>query len=404
MSNPFSYYIDAYKGFGREIWMITLVSLINRAGTMVIPFLSLYLTGQEGLSLQEVGWVMSAFGVGSLVGSWAGGRLSDRVGFYPTMLWSMLTPGLLFILLQFVHSFFGFCLAIFLVMAVADMFRPALFVALRAYSKPENRTRSVTLVRLAINLGYSMGPAIGGFIIATLGYTSLFWVDSLTCILAGLVILFFIPRKSAAAEEAKKNDEGATRTPYQDGSYLLFLLGVFLVAFVFLQLFSSAPLYYRDVHGLNEELIGLLMASNGLLIFLVEMPIIKYTEDKQWSRMRTVIASVILIGLSYVVLNIWGSVWVLVIGMFLVTIGEMLNFPIANRIAMDQADGGKVEAYMGLYTISFSIAHIIAHNGGLFLIHHFGYEFTWWVMGAASLGAVLIFSGLRSSMGHKKSD
>ena len=105
MQSWLRYYFDSYKGFRREVWVLTLVSLINRAGTMVIPFLSLYLFGEVGMSLQEVGWVMSAFGLGSLVGSWSGGRLSDKIGPYPTMLWSMITPGLLFILLQFVTSF-----------------------------------------------------------------------------------------------------------------------------------------------------------------------------------------------------------------------------------------------------------------------------------------------------------
>ena len=59
-----------------------------------------------------------------------------------------------------------------------------MFVALSAYSKPENKTRSVTLIRLAINLGFSAGPALGGLIITSLSYRGLFWVDGITCILA----------------------------------------------------------------------------------------------------------------------------------------------------------------------------------------------------------------------------
>ena len=394
MQSWLRYYFDSYKGFRREVWVLTLVSLINRAGTMVIPFLSLYLTGEVGMSLQEVGWVMSAFGLGSLVGSWSGGRLSDKIGPYPTMLWSMITPGLLFILLQFVTSFYGFCLAIFLVMAVADTFRPAMFVALRSYSKPENRTRSVTLVRLAVNLGFSIGPAIGGFVIAKMGYLSLFWVDGFTCLLAGLVILFFLPKKDSVEEKDTDNDNGETlilKSPWKDKTYLTFLFAVFLVGFVFLQLFSSVPLYYRDYHHLGEQPIGILLGINGLIIFFLEMPLIKFTEDRKMALTRLLIISAILIGFSYIILNLWFSVWALTIGMLLITVGEMLNFPIANRVAMDRAEGGKIGDYMGLYTIAFSIAHIVGHNGGLFMIHHFGYEVTWWIMGACALPAIFIY-------------
>jgi predicted MFS family arabinose efflux permease len=377
------------------------VSLINRAGTMVIPFLSLYLTGNEGMTLPQVGWVMSAFGLGSLVGSWAGGRLSDKVGFYPTMLWSMLAPGLLFFLLQYVHSFLGFCVAIFLVMSVADTFRPAMFVAIRTYSKPENRTRSVTLVRLAVNLGFSVGPAVGGWIIAKMGYASLFWVDGITCVLAGLVILFFLPKQEAAPTTVQPDGTtSAVRSPYRDRTYIVFLVTVFLIGFVFLQCFSSIPLYYRDVHALSEQAIGLLLGLNGILIFFTEMPLIKYSEERKWNLVHLLTFSAALMGLSYLILNVWHHMTMLIASMVLITVAEMFYFPIANRITMDRADGGQVGAYMGLYTISFSFAHITGHNGGLFLVDRIGYDNTWYVMEAMMLLATAILLWLHKRLLH----
>ena len=137
---------------------------------MVIPFMSLYLTSDLGFSLKHVGWTMSVFGLGSVIGAWLGGRLTDKIGYYPVVFWSLFLSGFMFISLQFIQSFIGFCIGIFLLMVVADTLRPAIYVALNAYSKPVNRTRSVTLIRLAINLGFSLGPAAGGIIIATSGY------------------------------------------------------------------------------------------------------------------------------------------------------------------------------------------------------------------------------------------
>ena len=181
-------YKDSFTGLSPEIWWLAFITFVNRAGTMVIPFLSLYLTDHLELSLPKVGWIMTSFGAGSFCGSWLGGKLTDKVGYYKVMFWSLLLTGFMFIGLQFITTFWGFMIGVFITMTVADTFRPALFVSLNAYSKPENQTRSLTLLRLAINLGVSFGPAMGGLIIATLSYNGLFWIDGVTCILA---IIYF---------------------------------------------------------------------------------------------------------------------------------------------------------------------------------------------------------------------
>lgn len=177
ISRIYRSYIDSFSDLRKEVWLLAFITFINRAGTMVIPFLSLYLTKSRGFSLEQVGWILTFFGLGSVAGSWLGGKLVDTIGHYKTMTGSLILSSVLFLLLQFPTTFWGICAGIFLVMMVADMFRPAVFVAISAYSKPENRTRSVTLIRLAINLGFSAGPALGGLIIATSGYSGLFWVD-----------------------------------------------------------------------------------------------------------------------------------------------------------------------------------------------------------------------------------
>jgi len=228
---------------------------------MVLPFMSLYLTKDLHLTLSQVGWVMTSFGVGSLLGSWIGGKLSDTIGFYKVMVRSLFTTGILFISLQFIHSFEGFLIGIFLTMTVADMFRPAMFVSLKAYSKPENRTRSLTLIRLAINLGFSFGPFLGGLIIAFIGYSGLFWVDGITCILAILIMKLVLKEKQIQpiSNPIEEIATAKVTSVYKDKPFWIFLVVVFLMGFMFLQLFTTMPLYYREIHDLSEVQIGLLM-------------------------------------------------------------------------------------------------------------------------------------------------
>ena len=371
-------YVGSFSGLRREVWLLALITLINRAGTMVIPFLSLYLTKSKGFSLEQVGWILTFFGLGSVAGSWLGGKLVDSIGHYKTMAGSLILSSVLFVLLQFPSEFWSICAGIFLVMVVTDAFRPAVFVAIGAYSKPENRTRSVSLIRLAINLGFSAGPAIGGLIIANAGYGGLFWVDGITCLIAGLVLIQLLSPKRSI--ENPKDLNLSPKKVIQDKPYILFIVAMIIFGFIFVQYFSTIPLFYAEANGLNEAEIGLLMGMNGLIIFLLEMPLIKYLESQKKTVISQVILGTLLVGLSFLVINIAAGIWILTIGMIILTIGEMIAFPFSNSFALHRAGRGKQGSYMALYSISFSVSHIFGHNTGMHLIDAFGYSFTWNIM------------------------
>ncbi len=390
-------YTSTFKGLSKGVWWLALITLINRAGTMVIPFLSLYLTEDLSFKPSQVGWIMSAFGLGSVAGSWLGGKLTDTIGYYKIMVFSLFFTGIGFFLLQFTTTFYSLCFAIFCVMLVADMFRPAMFVALNAYSKPQNKTRSVTLIRLAINLGFSAGPAIGGLIITSLSYAGLFWVDSITCILASVLLIAVLHPKKAKEiyqNELVKNPISA----YRDSVYLLFLLAMFLFGFIFLQYFSTMPLYYKEIHNLTELQIGILLGANGFLIFLLEMPLISYLEHKKYKIMVLLLIGSVLTTLSFWVLN--ATYWhgILIIGMLLMTVGEMVIFPFSNTFALQRAEKGRIGQYMALYSISFSFAHIFGHNAGMQLIQRYGFENTWNVMIGLGIVTLLLLLFLKHKL------
>ncbi|NAS11187.1 MFS transporter [Poritiphilus flavus] len=392
-------YINSFKGLSSEVWWLALITLINRAGTMVIPFLSLYLTNDLGLSLENVGIIMTSFGLGSLVGSWLGGKLTDLFGYYRVMLISLVLTGILFISIQFLSDFWVLSGGIFILMIVADAFRPASLVALSAYSKPENKTRSVTLIRLAINLGFSAGPAVGGLIIATLGYGGLFWVDGGTCIAAGILLWSLLnPRKAKVLDQVKNS---APKSAYRDLPYGLFIGSMVLYGFIFVQYFSTMPLYYKEERLLSEYEIGLLLGMNGLLIFTFEMPLIKFMESRPWSKIGNIIAGLFLVLMSFFVLNLssWGGI--VVIGMLLMTLGEMIIFPFSNAFAMDRAKRGNQGEYMALYSIAFSISHVFAHNSGMLSISQYGYEITWYAAALVGLLGILLLLALKKLIRRK---
>jgi predicted MFS family arabinose efflux permease len=401
MKKLFKNYINTFGGLSKEVWWLALITIVNRAGTMVIPFLSLYLTESLEIDISNVGWVMTCYGLGSLVGSWLGGKLTDTFGYYKVMFFSIVTTGLLFFWLQTLTTFQSFCWGIFIVMIVADTFRPAMFVALNAYSKPENRTRSLTLIRLAINLGFFVAPPVGGLIIVAIGYSGLFWVDGVTCILAGFLLLKVLnPKKVTELDVIKvENPESA----YKDKAFWIFFLAMFIFAFVFLQYFSTMPLYYRNVYELSEFEIGLLLGFSGLVIFIFEMPFIKWLNEKKKSNAYYVFIGLILTGLSFIVLNLTSWIGILVIGILLMTVGEMIAFPFSNSFAAQRAKKGNQGEYMALYSISFSFAHIFGHNSGMQMVDKFGFETAWNIMTIiAFIGVIILYILMRVLKNEKQ--
>ncbi|HEY0092149.1 MAG TPA: MFS transporter [Flavobacterium sp.] len=384
-------YVNNFKGFSREIWILTIVTFINRAGTMVLPFLSKYLKEDLHYSYNEVGWIMVSFGVGSMAGSWLGGKLSDKIGFYKVMVFSLFTSGLMFFIIQYIESFWGLCIGMFSIMVIADMFRPAMFVSLGAYAKPENRTRALTLVRLAVNLGFAAGPALGGLIIMSIGYKGLFWADGASCIVSIVIFALLVKEKKKSPYTDKEHPgEVLTHSVFKDRPFWVFLFVSFVTAMIFFQIFTALPLYHHEQYGLTELQTGLLMTLNGLLIFFLEMPIVSIFERKKVNKLKIILWGSLLMAMSYYILLYNGWAGILIISILFITIGEMFAFPFSNSFAMGRAPKGHEGRYMALYTMSFSLAHIVSSKLGMEMISRFGYQVNWIVMGTFGVVAAFV--------------
>ena len=353
---------------------------------MVLPFLSKYLKEDLLFSYSQVGWIMVAFGFGSMLGSWLGGKLADKIGFYKVMVFSLFTSGLMFYFIPQITTFEGLCITMFVIMTIADMFRPAMFVSLSVYAKPENRTRALTLVRLAVNLGFAAGPALGGLIIMNIGYEGLFYVDGTSCIVSILIFAILVKeKKKIQIEEHLEAMNAAIPSVFKDKIFWIFLFVSFVTAMIFFQLFTTLPLYHHEQFGLTEVQTGLLMTLNGLMIFFLEMPIVSYFERKNVNKVKIILWGAILMAISFYLLliNVWAGI--LVVSILFLTFGEMFAFPFSNSFAMNRAPSGHEGRYMALYTMSFSLAHILSSKSGMEIIAYSGYQMNWFVMGTLGL-------------------
>lgn len=370
-----SLYRDAFSNIQRNIWILSITMFINRSGSMVLLFTSLYMVKDLHFTIAQAGVIMSFFGFGSVLGSYAGGWLTDRRNHFDIMVLSLIGSGLVLLLMLFVTSQFSLSFVIFLYAFISDMFRPANSAAIAAYSNPENRTRSVSLVRLAINLGFTVGPAVGGFVALYLGYKWLFVIDSLTSFAAAGMLFYYLPRKkSVEGRSGSAILKDSKTSAYRDINYLIFIVLVALYGITFFQIFASVPQYFSKVCHYQEDTIGLLLALNGFIVVIIEMPLVTWLEKKQ-KLFPYIIAGTLFMPVSLAILIFgegaipWAITYTLVL-----TMSEMFAMPFMFNYVLSRPPVERQGQYSALYSISYGIANIGAPLVGLGIADHYGFD------------------------------
>ena len=377
----FNSYINTFKGLSREAWMLSIVMLINRSGSMVLPFLGVYMTDHLKFSLENTGIVLSFYGIGSVLGSWLGGFLTDKFGEYYIQSWSLFLSAPIFIIMPFFSSVDMMALLIFLQSAISDTFRPANSVAITKYARPENLTKAFSLNRMAINLGFSIGPALGG-ILSGISYNFLFIVNGIGAVTAGIIYVIFFRRRNKIFREKKKLEptktieKTVTKSPYKDYPFLLysFLCAVFAVCFF--QFFNTIPLFYKDVAKLDQSTIGFILGYSGFIIVLLEMPLVSLAE-RVLKIPQILSIGIIMSGVSYLLLLFGSNIPLLLLSMSILSIAEIWVLPFMSTVTALRAEKGNKGAYMGLNGIAFSFSFIFTPFLGTYVLSHFGFDSLW---------------------------
>lgn len=387
-------YTNSFKGLSKESWMLALVMLINRAGSMVLPFLGVYMTNHLHFSIENTGIVLSFFGIGSVIGSWLGGFITDKIGEYKVQYLSLLLSVPLFCLIPVFKTEVGVAAIILIQSIVSDSFRPANSVAITKYAKPEKITRAFSLNRMAVNLGFSIGPALGG-ILSAISYEFLFFSNALAALSAGILyIIFFKKRNKLARLKAKKVKEvieiKKENSPYRDGKFLIYCFFCMLFSICFFQLFSTLTIFYKDTAQLSQQNIGYILGYSGFLVVLLEMGLVQVAE-KYFSLAVTMFLGTFICGISYAMLGFDHSMITLVLSMSLLCVGEIWALPFMSTITALRSGENNKGAYMGLNGISFSIAFIVTPYLGTLIAENLGFTTLWIGTGIVATAIAIAF-------------
>lgn len=403
-------YVDSYKGLSMASWMLAIVMLINRSGSMVLPFLGVYMTKELNFSETDAGYVLACFGIGSIIGTTIGGWVTDKIGNYKVQYISLFASIPVFVMLPHFTDFYSLALMMLLQSTISEMFRPANSVAITMYAKPENITRAFSLNRMAVNLGFSIGPAMGG-LLAAVSYALLFYVNAAAILFAAIVFVYFFRNRAtnkellAQAELDRKQNpnyieviEPVDRSPYKDKEFLLFSFFCTLYAIAFLQLLSTLPIFYGKVAQLDEVAIGLVLGFSGLLIFLTEMLLVHLAE-KHFTVRQTIVYGVLISALGYGILAFDYGLIAIYLSMTILCVSEMLAMPFTSTVTANRSSNKRKGAYMGVNGLTFAVGFIISPVLGTYISSHFGFNTLWL---ATSVLVIISAIGLNYSIKKMK--
>ena len=373
--------------------------LVNRSGTMVIPFMTIYCTQKLHFTLPQAGTVMALFGAGAIAGAYIGGRITDKFGFYSQQLTSLLLGGIMFLITGFLTTYLSLCIGTFILSLCNESFRPANSAAIAYYSQPENRTRSYSLNRLAINLGWAVGGALGG-LLASINYHLLFWVDGCTNIVAAILLFKLLPFAHSKAGIVKEKP-AINQRAYTDKFYVAFIIITFFFASCFFQLFTMQPVFFKTQWHFNEAFIGFLMALNGIIIVIIEMVLVYSIEGKRQNTLFIRIGF-LLAAISFAMLNVLpAGVFAACLSIILITFGEMLSMPFMNSFWIQRSKLHNRGEYAALYAMAWSLAQIAAPLSGSRIAADYGFTTLWWMLSSicvfTSICILLLEQRIRSS-------
>ena len=381
-------YRDAFSGLSRSVWLLSVASLINRAGTMVMPFLVLFLVEKRGFTKTQAGQTLALYGLAAMAASYYGGRLCDRFGPLRVMRWSLVLTGLSFWALGAVPGRLAISAMVLVLALVGEVFRPANLSALTLASDAAERTRSIALMRLAVNAGMTVGPSVGG-LLAAFSYGWLFLADGATSILAAVLLFFAFPGvRTPGAPAPRPAGSAPARSPFRDLPMMAMLGLMFLLSVVVFQILSTFPLSLRDLYGFSEARIGVTLASNTVIIVLFEMVLIHSLARRD--PLKVAGFGSFLFGAGLALLPFGRGLGYAVFTVAIWTVGEMLAFPLMTSAVAARAPEELRGTYMGLLNFSFATGYVVAPLVGTWVYEQLGARTLW--LGCGVVG-VLVWAG-----------
>lgn len=369
----------------RRVWVLSLAAFVNRLGTMALPFLTLYLTGALGWPAGRAAGMVALYGAVGLCVAPLAGRLCDRWGAGRLMLWSLALSGLAMLVFPAARGFAPVAAMTVSWALVTEAFRPANLTAITESVPEDQRQQAYALHRVGLNLGMSVGPALGGFL-AAVSFRWVWLTDAATSLAAAALLWALL---EPAPERAAASSSGPSARALSDGRLLRALAGVLLVSLVFFQLDASVPLHLVRGLGLSTRFYGVLFTVNTALIVTLEIPL--NHAVRRWPLRRTLALGALLFAAGFGLYGLCRTPAQVLLATGVWTFGEMILMPAMSSRVAELAPASRRGEYMGLYLMAFAAGFTLAPMAGVGLLERFGAGALYLACAAVGSLAALVF-------------
>jgi MFS family permease len=347
---------NAFYRFERGVWVVAVMQFFTTIGfSICMPFLSLYLYQDRGLSMTLVGTILLAGGLCAAVSQALGGTLSDRFGRRPILLAAVLAGIFLYSGLAVLIGISAPVWAIAVVYIAARSMlittRPVISAMVADCTSKDKLTEAYGILRIGANIGWAAGPAIGGYMATFLPYAWLFGVPVITCGIVSLIIFFFV-RESSQVVNTKAGLRNMLPTA-DDRAFLVFVAVSLLLFIVMGQMGSTLSIFAVDMVGFSTAQYGLILALNGLIVILFQYPMT--LALRRLAKFRALILGCLLYGFGYLSLG-WITQFGWVLGaMAVITTGEIIHSPVTLSVIGEVCPQDQRGRYMGLFGLSETV-------------------------------------------------
>jgi MFS family permease len=374
---------ETVSGLPREFWWLWTSTLVNRLGAFVATFLALYLTLDRGYSATYAGLVAALHGLGGVVSSLGAGVMTDRLGRRPTLLIAQASTALSVALLGFVHDPVAIAAVAFLVGMASNASRPAVQAMMADIVRPEDRVRAFSLNYWAINLGFAVSSMAAGFI-AESSYLAGFLIEAAMTMACAILVFVKLPESRPERTAAQKAEpEVGLGTVLRDGRFMSVVGLSFLVALIFQQGSVGLPVAMGEA-GFTPAEYGMAIAVNGVLIVALQIPVTRFIQHRDPRRL--LIVSSVLAGYGFGLTAFAGSVAVIALTVCVWTLAEIVNAPTQTGLVVRLSPVHGRGRYQGMYTMSWSVAALVAPLMSGYVIDRYGAEWLWGM--CAAVGTV----------------
>jgi len=381
--------------FDRALWVLVASQLITSAGfSIALPFLSLYLHRDRGLSMTVVGAIALANGVVSAAGRILGGELADRAGRRVTVLHAVGWRVVLFLGLAALvggDGSIGAIVAVYLAVRITGALAMSAITAMVAdVAGHDRRMEAYGLLRVGGNVGWAAGPALGGYLASFLPYWTMFAATSTLTALAFALLGRFAREPSLKSGTPSRG--GGLGDVLEDRRFMGFVAISLLVFIVAGQLVSTLSVFTVDRLGFSEAQFGGLLTLNGLLVVALQYPLAR--KLARFPRRRLLAAGSALYGLGYLVFGVSPAYAALLGAMVIVTCGEMTFAPNTLAVTADLAPAGRRGRYLGAFGLAETLGWSVGAFFGGVLLDAFPRSplGTWGVIGGLGMVAAVAFS------------